>query len=310
MAQYGNAKKWGWHPPRVPRAAVGPGLPIIGVPHPHPVGDPGAAGLVQPPSMTFDPALEAQRRAAQRGLEDTEADVKTKKHFAEKDLELALRGIRTNTTHKRQDLNRSFTRGTEKLANQEADTTRNAERQQQDFHVRLADIGRQFAELGHRQSEGANVAGVNDAGTAAASAAARGANQFRAEAPIHTAEGRLHEDLMTALDRIASAHGQLESDHSLSLNRLKQDRNIQRREAHRETGRSEFGWGREEERARREAAIADTNLLEEEIYQARQNHPGAFSTTGAHNGQTAGPAQRAPKPAVGQAAPAQRRRKR
>lgn len=311
MKQYGFAKKFGWRPPRVPTAAgVGGAVPVVPHPHPHPgLVDPTSSGLLQPPSMTFDPALEAQRRAAQRGLEDTEADVKTKKHFAEKDLELALRGIRTNTTHKRQDLNRSFTRGSEKLANQESDTKRNAERQEQDFHARLADIGRQFAELGHRQGEGANVAGVNDAGTAAASAAARGANQFRAEAPIHTAEGRLHEDLMTALDRIATAHGQLESDHSLSLNRLKQDRNIQRREAHRETGRSEFGWGREEERARREAAIADTNLLEEEIYQARQNHPGAFSTTGARNGQTAGPA-RSPKPAVGQASPAQRRRKR
>lgn len=314
MAQYGNAKKWGWRPPRVPRPGVGPGVPAIGhVPHPHPVADPGSAGLVQPPSMTFDPALEAQRRAAQRGLEDTEADVKTKRHYAEKDLALALRGIRTNTTRHRQDLNRSFDRGNQKLANQESDTRRNAERQEQDFHTRLADIGRQFAELGHRQGEGANVAGVNDAGTAAASAAARGQNQVRAEAPIHTAEGRLHEDLMTALERIATAHGQLEADHGLGINRLKQDRNIQRREAHRETGRSDFGYRREEERARREAAIADTNLLEEEIYQARQNHPGAFGITGAHNGQTgAAGAPRSPalKPAIGQAARAQRRRKR
>jgi hypothetical protein len=258
--------------------------------------------------MTFDPALEAQRRAAGRGLEDTEADVKTKRHYAEKDLALALRGIRTNTTRKRQDLTRSFDRGAQRLANEEADTRRDAGRQEQDFHSRLADIGRQFAELGHRQSEGANVAGVNDAGTAAAAAAARSQNQGRAEAPIHTAEGRLHEDLMTALDRIAESHGQLEGDYQRSNNRLKQDRNIERHEAHRETGRNLFGYGREEERARREAAIANANLLEEEIYQARQSHPGAFTTTGARNGQTGSPSKPVPKPAIGNAQRARRKR--
>jgi hypothetical protein len=284
---------------------VAGGVAVPAVPHPHPhAADPTGTGLAQPPSMTYDPALEAQRRAAQRGLEDTEADVKTKQHFADRDLSLALRGIRINTTRHRQDTNREYGRGVQKLANQETDTRKDAGRQEEDFHTRLADIGRQFAELGKRQGEGANAAGVNDAGTAAASAAARGANQVRAEAPIHTAEGRLQEDLMSTLDRIAQARGYLGEDHTRVLNRLNQDRNIQRREAHRETGRTEFSLERELERAKREGAIAQADILEQEIYQARQNHPGAFNKQGEHNGQTGGGGPKPqPKPAVGGAKP-------
>jgi len=285
MQPYGFARKFGWKPPRhvpVPKGIAGPGGGV----GPAPVHD-GAStgGLVSPPSMTYDPALDAQRRAAQRGLEDTEADVKTKEHYAEKDLALALKGIRVNTTRKRQDTNRSYQRGVTKLGHQEEDTNRDASRQQQDFTTKLADIGRQFAELGQRQSEGANAAGVNDAGTAAASAAARDRNEGFAKAPIITAQGRLHEDLMTALDRIAESRGYLEGDHSQALGRLNQDRDINRREAHRETGRTLFGLDREQERARREGAIADTDLLEQEIYQARTSHPGAFTKTGQKNGQ-------------------------
>jgi hypothetical protein len=258
--------------------------------------------------MSYDPAIDAQRRAAHRGLEDLEADTATKTHFAEKDLALALRGIRTDATRSRQDTNRGFNRGIQRLGNEEEDTRTKAGRTQQDFTTQLADIGRRFAELGQRQSEGANAAGVNDAGTAAASAAARGRNQALAEAPIHVAQGRLQEDLMTTLDRIFEARGQLGEDRSRTLGRLNQDRDIQRREVRRETGRNLFGLEREEERGRREAAITDTDLLEQAIFQARANHPGAFSKTGQKTS-GAGGGKPAAKPALGQASPARRRKR-
>jgi len=238
--------------------------------------------------MSFDPAIQAQREAAHRGLEDLEVDTKQNSHYAERDLEHALRGIHINTSRKRADLSRQYSRGVQKLSNQEADTKRDAGRQEEDFHTRLADIGRQFAELGQRQGEGSNAAGVNDAGTAAASSAARGRNQTIAEAPIHTAEGRLHEDLLTALDRIAQAHGNLNEDLSTSQQRLKADRNISRAEADRETARKLRGYETEEERGRREYVASDQSLLEREIYEARANHPGAFNKQGQHNGQTGG----------------------
>jgi hypothetical protein len=302
MPRYGFAKHFGWGPPKaVPPVSLGTGAAVVPA-RPHPAAtDPTGTGLAQPPSMSFDPALEAQRRAAQRGLEDTEADIKTKRHYAERDLGLALQGIRINTGRKRFDANTEFQRGNTKLANQESETKLDAERQDQDFQTRLADIGRQFSELGTRQGEASNAAGVSDAGTAAASAAARSQNQTQAEAPIHVAQGRLQEDLMTALDRIAQSRGYLDQDHGLYLHRLATDRDINRREARRETGRSLFSLNREDQRAKREGAIANADLLEQEIYAARQNHPGAFSKTGQKNGQTAGgskPKQPA-KPVVG-----------
>ena len=278
-------------------------------------GSAGAAanpyGLTQPPSGSYDPALEAQRRASHRGLEDLEQDTRRGEHFAERDLEHALRGIHINTARHRFDLNRQFGRGVTKLANQESDTKKDAGRQEEDFHTRLADIGRQFAELGQRQGEGSNAAGVNDAGTAAASAAARGRNQTLAEAPIHTAEGRLHEDLLTALDRIAQSHGYLEQDLATSTKRLNTDRDISRAEAHRETDRKLLGYDTELERGKREATITDADLLEEEIYGARQNHPGAFNNQGERNGQTGGGGSKPNnRPAVGAGQPAKGRRRR
>ena len=313
MPRYGFAKHFGWRPPKaVPPVSVGAGTSVVPA-RPHPgATDPTGTGLAQPPSMSYDPALEAQRRAAQRGLEDTEADVKTKQHYAERDLGLALRGIRINTGRKRFDANTEFQRGSTKLANQESETRQDAERQGQDFQTRLADIGRQFSELGTRQGEASNAAGVSDAGTAAASAAARSQNQGQAEAPIHVAQGRLQEDLMTALDRIAQSRGYLNQDHGLYLNRLATDRDINRREARRETGRNLFGLNREDQRAKREGAIANADLLEQEIFQARQNHPGAFTQTGQKNGQTGGSKPKQPtRPAVGsgQAAPKKKGRR-
>lgn len=289
--------------------AVGGVRPVRPRPHPG-APDPTGTGLVAPPSMSFDPALEAQRRAAQRGLEDTEADIKTKRHYADRDLGLALKGIRINTGRKRLDANTDYQRSTTKLADREAETRLDAERQGQDFQTRLADIGRQFSELGTRQGEAANAAGVSDAGTAAASAAARSQNQMRAEAPIHVAQGRLQEDLMTALDRIAESRGYLDQDHGLYLHRLATDRDINRREARRETGRNVFGLNREGQRAKREAVIADTDLLEQEIYQARQSHPGAFSKTGQKNGQMGGGSKPKgpPKPSVGSGQQAPKRK--
>lgn len=249
---------------------------------PHPV--PVAGGLTQPPSLTYDPAIEAQRRAAQRGLVDTEQDVRQKEHFANTDLTQALGDIKVNTSRKRQDIGRQTTRGLRSLDQQEADTQTKAKRTSEDFQARLSEIGRQFGQLGHRQRESANAAGVLDAGTEAASAAARGQNQRLAEAPIHTGQQRLGEDLATALGRIQVGRTDIGEDSTRATNRLTQDRNRDRTLTHRETGRTLRGLSQEEERARREGAISNVDLIESEIYQARQNRPGVFSKAGKKKG--------------------------
>ncbi len=239
-----------------------------------------AGGLTQPPVLTYNPAIEAERRAAQRGLHDTEQDVASKEHFAETDLHQALGDIHLNTVRKRQDIGRSANRGLRTLGNQEADAQTKAARTGEDFTTRLQDIGRQFAQLGHRQRESANAAGVLDAGTTAAGAVARGQNQGLAEAPIHTAQQRLGEDLYTALGRIDVGRKDIGQDEQRATNRLTQDRNRDRLLTHRETGRSLLGDEREQERARREAAISNVDLITSEIYEARQNRPNTFTKTG------------------------------
>lgn len=231
---------------------------------------------ITPPFLSFDPAIEAQRRAAQRGLQDTEADVKTEQHFSEKNLAQALRDIRTNTSRKRGGINRDAFRAERKFTNEEEDVNKKGQRGNEDFDTQLANIGRQFAQLGHRQGEAANAAGVLDTGTMAAAGAARAGNQRLAEAPINTGRERLNEDLATALGRLSTGRADLGEDTGRALTQLTQDRNRERKGNRQKTARETFLSDRKLERARREGAISDVDLLAQEIYAARAEHPAVF----------------------------------
>jgi hypothetical protein len=259
-----------------PRAFAGVGGGFSAQSSPKPGGAALDSTFPQPPFLTYNPEIEAKRRAAQRGLEDTEENVKTKLHFGHRDLLQALQNIHVGAARHRQDIGRESQRGQQKLSFEEQDAKTRAARANQDFDSQLANIGRQFAQLGHRQSEGANAAGVNDAGTQAAASAARGRNQSLAEAPVNTARERTNEDLYTALSRIAGARGELEQDAGRSLTRLGQDTHRERRLAGRQYGREGFEGKREVGRARREQAISNIDLLTQEVYNARAEHPAAF----------------------------------
>lgn len=235
-----------------------------------------AGGYIQPPFLTYDPGIEAQRRAAQRGLEDTTQNVKTEGHFAHTDLAQALRDLGTENARKRQDISLSAQRGERKLGYQEQDVQTRGARANQDFGTQLANISRQFSQLGQRQTQSANAAGVLDAGTQAASAAARGQNQQLAEAPIHTAQARSQEDLAEALRRLGTARGELGEDTASSLGRLGEDTSRSRMLAKREAGRKGFELKRKEGRAKREGAISNVDLLQQEMFQAQREHPGSF----------------------------------
>jgi hypothetical protein len=302
MGQYGFSRNFGYTPPKVPKYRNSGGG-VAYNPHTHVPrvagGPPTAGGLTGPPAGSFDPALEAQRRAAQRGMHDTLQDTASERHFGEVDLTQALRDIHTSSARRRQKLGidfgrsteklgRDYERGNERISNEESDTKLKGERTNADFVTKLADIGRQFGELGHRQGEASNAAGVNDEGTSAAAAAARARNQQLAEAPIHTAQDRLNQDLYTALTRLGTSRsqltqdrdtalGQLEQDRGIAGSQLKQDRDRERLLSKRDFGRTNFTLGRKEQRTRREGAISNVDLLEQEIYNARQSHPGAVA---------------------------------
>src|SRR6478609_449048 len=139
-----------------PKAFVGGGGPV----HAGTAGGATSPSLSQPPPLTFNPEIDAKRRAAERGLSDTEENVKTRLHFGHTDLVQALKNIHVGTARHRQDINREAQRGQQKLGFEEQDAKTRAGRANQDFDTQLATIGRQFASLGQRQREGANAAGV------------------------------------------------------------------------------------------------------------------------------------------------------
>lgn len=330
--------------PRVPGAA-GPYRPKVpsvpgAYPKPHqpyvptipPVAgaypnQPPAPGSLTPPTFTFDPAQAAGALRAKHEEENKLAEIGTHQHFAETDLHTALGNIVTENKRKRQDYAREFGRGNEKIGNQEADVNRStanqeadtrsgavnreadlnrsAGRQQEDFTTRLADISKQFGELGHRQSEAQNASGTLDEGTTAAAAAARARNQVASEAPIHTGEARNKEDLYTALqrlgtsrdtslqrlgeghatdlERLGTARTQLGEDHRTSENQLVQDREFNRKKVHTAAGRELFELGREQQQALVAGTTAQQSALEAEIYEAKENHPAAFAAWAKEN---------------------------
>jgi len=258
----------------------------------------GTTGSLQPPAFTFDPALAAKQREAGLQEEHNLEDIKTKQHFDTTDFHTALHNLTTEDKRNRQKfgleeerggekIGREVASGNEKLANEEADTENNAARQYQDFATKRQEIGRQFGELATRQAEAQNAGGTLDQGTSAAAAAARARNQQIAEAPIATSEQRLGEDLATALGRIGTAREKLgtESDReraelaeNLGIGRSQEQQDVkqQTHEAHQQLARNLFGLGREEQRTKLAGVNANQNYLEEEIYQAMEEHPAAF----------------------------------
>lgn len=269
-------------PPRPGKPYAGSGGGVAFNPNWTPPGL--AGGLVGPPPFTFDPALEAQRRAAQRGLEDTEADIKKERKWGAKDYRQARRDITTQTKRSRANLTKQRDRDEENLGNRESDLQTDAQRSREDFQTRLNKIGRDFGDLAHRQAEAANASGVLDAGTSAAAAAARARNQAEAEQPIFTAQKRMEEDLVTALGRLATDRTQLGEDFDTDMSRLIQDRNRSRRLTTQEFKRGMFDLKTKLQRARREGAITDIDLLEQQIWQAKESHPGAFKKWAQENG--------------------------
>jgi hypothetical protein len=263
--------------PKLPKAVVGRGGGV------GQAGQGGRGGgssygepYISPPPLSFDPSIEAERRAAVRGYEDTGEDIASKEHFGQRDLAHALAKLKTSRIRGTQDISRSAERGRQKLDYQESDAQTKAARAREDFNTQLSGIARQFANLGHRQVEGANAAGVLDQGTLAAGAAARGVNQGLAEAPIHTAQGRLEEDLATALGRIGTARGEVGQDEQRGLTRLGQDVTRERKSAQRERGREHFENQRTKGRAKREEEFSQVDLLAKEIYASRAEHPAIF----------------------------------
>lgn len=192
--------------------------------------------LPRPPVGTYDPAIDASERAAQRGYRDLRTDIGTANTRAASDYAIGLSDIGRQRDYGMADLLRSDTRGREDIGTQRADLERNYGRNVDDvnrsYGRNLADLltsrtrgtenynadvqtlGRNYVRLGQGQGQGAAAAGVSAGGALAQALAKRTENEAIDRKPIDTnysrfmadsnlTESRLGEDKTTSLGRLA-----------------------------------------------------------------------------------------------------------
>lgn len=217
--------------------------------------------------FSYDPSIEAERRAQQRGLKDILKDTHRARVYAGQDLSQKQADIGRTQSRGLQDINTEYTQGVQ-------DITRRQTRGSEDFTTQLDNLVRGFQQKGQQQTQVANAAGVNDASTAAAAAARRAENLAVARQPIDTGRQRLAEDTATAFGRLTGQTG-------LATSRLGEDVTRDYSLAKQDHSRTIRDLLTKLRRAKREQQIGNLDLIQQEIYNARQNKPGAFTTTGA-----------------------------
>lgn len=132
--------------------------------------------LSRPPAGTYDPGLDAQLRAANRGYGDVQQDIDIAGSRASGDYA-------TGRARAEQGFGRSL-----------ADILRQRVRTGEDVVNQIHGVRRQFASQGRQQGEGAARRGVTQGGTLAASLAKRTANQALTMAPIEQNYHRFLDD--------------------------------------------------------------------------------------------------------------------
>jgi hypothetical protein len=135
------------------------------------------------PSGSYDPALDAQLGAANRGLGDTQADYATQAQRNQIDYGLQQDQINLGKTRGLQDLTTGFNRGNQDL----------------DRSVML--LQRSYSQLQNRQAQDAAAAGVHG-GAALQAAAKRAENMAIDRQPLDTQRARLGEDYATGTSRL------------------------------------------------------------------------------------------------------------
>jgi hypothetical protein len=148
----------------------------------------------KPPTGSYDPALDAQLRASERGLGDVRMDTATANTRALNDWTSAKQGLDQDLHRGRQDL---------------------------DWQVKLLD--RSYQQLARRQGEGARAAGVLSGGIALQAAAKRAENLAIDRAPIEVNRSRLKEDWGTATSQLKTDYDRGVEDRTTGLGRAERE---------------------------------------------------------------------------------------
>lgn len=148
-----------------------------------------------PPAGTYDPNLDAQNGAVQRGLGYTLGGIDTQGQRSETDYGVQVHGLTTERDQTLADLLKGHTR-----AGQDFDQS--GQRLGEDHTTNLETIGRNYERLGAQQAGAAIGAGTaTQGGTLAAALKARQANQGIDDAAENRSFGRATTDLGTARSR-------------------------------------------------------------------------------------------------------------
>jgi hypothetical protein len=147
----------------------------------------------RPPTGTYDPVLDAQEGAANRGLADLVMDTETDRTRSASDLGLA-----------RSEIERQAGYAT------------------QDFNTQEADVRRNTALTGQVQAGQARAQGVRGGGVLAA-ALVRQQNQARAIAPIDTGRARLAQNVQQQMGQLDLGYARHGEDVTQNLTRAERE---------------------------------------------------------------------------------------
>ena len=237
-------------------------------------------GSTSPPFLSFDPALEAEQRALERGLENLLQDTARERKYAKKDAAQTIEDLEQDRKRGLGDIGQERHRGLRDIGTRKEDIQRDATRGREDFSTRLRNLIHNSAVQGKQQYQAANAAGVLDSSTQEASAAARAGNLARARAPIDTGLTRLNENEMTALEKLATTRGDLLRDTGEASHELRQDVRHDIGLTEQQLRRQQRDIKLRRQRAREEEAIGQVDLETQQIFDARERNPGVFDTEG------------------------------
>jgi len=243
------------------------------------------AALAVPPPGTYDPGLDAQERATNRGLSDLIADI---------GADTGVNRVRANTDWLTQQaqLNQSGQRN-------EADYTLGTSRAEQSFGRSLADLltqraqggedyqsnvsalQRNYATLGNNQNQAARAAGaMTGSGAQLQAARKREANQAIDRAPIDTAYQRFMSGSQLAEQRLGEDKANTLQDLLNGISRSREDLSTAGQQLNLGYERQNTDWDTQLSRAGRETGQFGIDTAAARAAQATQMgwKPGTLTT--------------------------------
>jgi hypothetical protein len=181
------------------------------------------AAPARPPTGLYDPALDAQERAAGRGYSDLQQD--TDRDRQRLSSNYAIQRGRAERDYGRGVEDIDFAQGGRTISHGRtlADLLLSRTRGTEDYTRATADVGRRFGQLGRQQTNAASVQGVSRGGTLAASMAARGANRGREQEGLDITHRRQGEDIDRGTSRENEDYGRDIGRFGTLRTRLNQD---------------------------------------------------------------------------------------